>query len=210
MPPMSPTGSTAHIPELEGVSDSRQRILIVAIDLFNSQGFGGTGVREIADIAQMNVASIYHYFPSKEAILFAIIEDTYRAVYEPARSLVQEPHPAEVLIALTRHHIILHCDKAKAAAVSDRELGSLKMPTHRRALELRDSYEKLWDDLLRKGEKDGLFRIEDVELVRIAILTMCSQVAAWYRPTGRVSADELARFYAKLVLRLVAYRQPPG
>lgn len=204
---MSATGSTA-IPELEGVSDSRERILIVAVDLFNSQGFGGTGVREIADLANMNVASIYHYFSSKEAILFAIIEDVYRAVYETARSLVEEPDPAEVLVALTRHHIVVHCEKAKAAGVSDRELGSLKMPTRRRVLELRDSYEKLWDDLLRRGGDEGLFRIEDVELVRIAIITMCSQVAAWYRPTGRVSADDLAAFYARLVLRLVGYRRP--
>lgn len=206
---MATDRASPEAPALEGVTDSRERILIVAVDLFNSQGFGGTGVREIAEIAQMNVASIYHYFRSKEAILFAIIEDVYRAVYEPGRELVEGADSAGALIALTRHHILVHCEKATSAAVSDRELGSLKMPTRRRAVQLRDSYERLWDDLLREGENEGVFRIEDVELVRIAILTMCSQVAAWYRPNGRVSPEELARFYTRLVLRLVAYRPAP-
>lgn len=197
----------APVVSLEGITDARERVLRVAIELFSSQGFGGTSVREIADLATINVASIYHYFPSKEDLLFKIIEDNSLAVYEPARRLVEKnDDPARALVAITRHHICVHCERAAEAAVSDRELGSLGPEARGRALELRDLYEKLWDDLLRRGQSLGVFHLEDVELVRMAALTMCSQVSAWYRPGGRVTAQQTAHVYARLVLRLVAYR----
>ncbi|MFN8215603.1 MAG: TetR/AcrR family transcriptional regulator [Solirubrobacterales bacterium] len=189
------------------MTSARERILRVSIERFSSQGFGGTGVREIADLATLNVASIYHHFPSKEEILLAIIEETFIAAHEPAKRIVEETtDPARALVALTKHHIAVHCERAAETAISDRELGSLTPEGRRRALELRDAYEKLWDDLLRLGQNRGVFHIEDVELVRIAVLTMCSQVATWYRPEGRVTVDQIANLYARLVLRLVAYR----
>lgn len=178
-----------------------------AVQLFARKGFGNTGVREIADLATMNVASIYHHFSSKEELLFAIVEESFRATYEPARRIVNEtPEPARALALVTRHHIEVHCEHAAETIVSDGELGSLSGPGRERALALRDSYEQLWDELLRRGQEQGVFRLDDLELVRIAVLTMCSQVAAWYRPTGRVEVDRIASVYTRLVLRMVAYR----
>lgn len=194
---------------LEGITDARERVLRVAIELFSRQGFGGTGVREIADLATINVASIYHYFPSKEDLLFRIIDDNFLAVYEPARRIVESTDdPARALVAIVKHHILVHCERSAEAAISDRELGSLGAESRRRVLESRDLYEKLWDDLLRSGQNSGVFHLEDVELVRMAALTMCSQVATWYRPGGRVTVQQIAHVYARLVLRLVAYRRP--
>jgi AcrR family transcriptional regulator len=192
---------------------TRERIRAVAVDLFHQQGYGGTGLREIADLASVNVASIYHHFRSKEDLLLAIIVETCRATYEPAkRQLEAAPDPAAALVALTRHHIEFHCNRAAEAAITDRELGALRMPARREALALRDAYEQLWGTVLREGEEAGLFTVDDHELVRIAALSLCSQVAAWYRPGGRLTVPEIATIYARLVLRLVGYRprRAPG
>ena len=39
-----------------------------AVAIFARQGLAGTSVRDIARLARIRVSSLYHYFPSKEAL----------------------------------------------------------------------------------------------------------------------------------------------
>lgn len=59
--------------------DKKLRILEEAEQLFASQGFSGTSVREIAKAADVNVAMISYYFGSKEQLLMEIFR--YRSDY---------------------------------------------------------------------------------------------------------------------------------
>jgi AcrR family transcriptional regulator len=55
--------------------DKRAQILAVAEQLFADNGFDGTSVRDIAQLANVNLAMISYYFGSKEKLLEALIED---------------------------------------------------------------------------------------------------------------------------------------
>ncbi len=53
-------------------SDTRQRILDVALDLFIEQGFDGTSLRQIAEQLGVTKAALYYHFESKDDILMAL------------------------------------------------------------------------------------------------------------------------------------------
>jgi AcrR family transcriptional regulator len=53
----------------------RQHILAVALSLMSQQGVDGTSMRELASAAGLNVASLYHYFPSKRDLLVAVLRE---------------------------------------------------------------------------------------------------------------------------------------
>jgi AcrR family transcriptional regulator len=55
--------------------DKRAHILAVAEQLFADNGFDGTSVRDIAQLANVNLAMVSYYFGSKEKLLEALIED---------------------------------------------------------------------------------------------------------------------------------------
>src|SRR3982750_722648 len=55
--------------------DKRAHILTVAEQLIAEKGFDGTSVRDIAQLANVNLAMISYYFGSKEKLLEALIED---------------------------------------------------------------------------------------------------------------------------------------
>lgn len=55
-------------------SDKREHILNVAEELFAEKGFDGTSVRDIAQLAGVNLAMISYYFGSKEKLLESLIE----------------------------------------------------------------------------------------------------------------------------------------
>jgi AcrR family transcriptional regulator len=64
--------ATAPSPQPDAKSDTRQRILSVALDLFTEQGYDGTSLREIAEQLGVTKAAIYYHFESKEDILMAL------------------------------------------------------------------------------------------------------------------------------------------
>ncbi len=59
---------------MEPQATTRDRILAAALDLFSTNGYADSSIREIAKYAGITVASIYNYFDSKEEILHEILE----------------------------------------------------------------------------------------------------------------------------------------
>src|SRR5688572_31232107 len=55
--------------------DTRQRIQDVALELFASQGYEKTSLREIAERLQVTKAALYYHFKTKEDILVSLFSD---------------------------------------------------------------------------------------------------------------------------------------
>lgn len=53
----------------------RERILDTALDLMAARGASATSMRTLATACGLHVAALYHYFPSKDALLRAVIEE---------------------------------------------------------------------------------------------------------------------------------------
>src|SRR5262245_48717054 len=53
----------------------RARILATALTLMSAQGFAGTSMRNLATACELNVATLYHYFPSKADLLRALVKE---------------------------------------------------------------------------------------------------------------------------------------
>jgi AcrR family transcriptional regulator len=75
----TPARSTAQTVDAEGVKPptrgQRQHILDTALRLMAQRGVDGTSMRDLASAAGLNVASLYHYFPSKRDLLVAVLEE---------------------------------------------------------------------------------------------------------------------------------------
>lgn len=66
---------TTAVPPAPSRGGQREHILDVALALMAEKGASGTSMRALAGACELNVAAIYHYFPSKEALLRAVIEE---------------------------------------------------------------------------------------------------------------------------------------
>lgn len=53
----------------------RDRILDTALDLMAEHGASATSMRRLATACNLNVAALYHYFPSKAELLRSVIEE---------------------------------------------------------------------------------------------------------------------------------------
>ena len=61
-------------PSSDPILDTRARLVETARDLFLRQGYHNTGVKQILRAADANSGSLYHYFPTKEDLLLAVLD----------------------------------------------------------------------------------------------------------------------------------------
>jgi AcrR family transcriptional regulator len=89
LPPISSPSEVTHRPAGE---ERRRQIIDEAIRCFAAKGFRGTTIRELAGGVGLTEAALYRYFPSKEALYQAIIDekiaapDPIHALEEAARA----------------------------------------------------------------------------------------------------------------------------
>jgi AcrR family transcriptional regulator len=81
---------------------SRDRIIEHALQLFGQHGFDGTTIRMIAEAAGISQGLIYRYFPSKEALLRAIFEQSMSDVRASFAAAEAGGGPSEQLERLIR------------------------------------------------------------------------------------------------------------
>src|SRR3990172_10829218 len=62
---------------------SRAQILEAALKLYSHQGYRGTSIREVAELAGVSTGNVYHQFPDKEAIFNALLDEYWRAIAAP-------------------------------------------------------------------------------------------------------------------------------
>lgn len=90
VPPLSPVRADASPPP--GGDDealpTRQRLLGCALPLFAAKGYGNTSIREIADAAHTNVASISYHFGDKAGLYRAVFFEPLGRVEEDIASFV--------------------------------------------------------------------------------------------------------------------------
>ena len=55
-------------------TETKRRILNTAFRLFHEQGYNATSISTILREAEINSGSLYHFFPSKEALLCGVLE----------------------------------------------------------------------------------------------------------------------------------------
>lgn len=64
------------------MDSTRDRLVFTALRLFSEKGYGSTSVADILKEAGANSGSLYHFFPTKQDLLLAVL-DTYRTGIEP-------------------------------------------------------------------------------------------------------------------------------
>ena len=121
---------------------TRERIRAEAAALFRRKGFNGTSMAELAVEVGITKSSLYHHFPSKQALLSEIIELTVNRVAPLVQAVADSELPIEERLcrAVAIHAVeAIHDQDAVACFIEEgRYLApDLHGPPRRRARRLR-------------------------------------------------------------------------
>lgn len=174
-----------------------------AVGLFATKGFAATGIRELGAEVGINSATLYHYVGNKEALLALIIRSCLSELAEAGfRAMRRSADPVVQLAGLVSSHVGITAVNQLTARVAEYEMRALTETNRAELQAMRDSYEMLFGQVLERGQRVGSFDIEDLTLCRLAILEMCTGVAHWYRPGGRLSLNGVQEYFVGAACRL--------
>lgn len=184
---------------------SQELILTAALESFVERGYHGTTIRQVATRAGVSVPGLYHHFSSKVALLERLIDDTMDDLIElTERALAAAPDdPVARFAAAVVAHVRFHCDRPEESFVGNTELRSLTAVGRRRIVGKRDRQQRMFDQAVEDGVDAGVFTTSAPLEASRAIVTMCTAVASWYRPSGALEADEIVATYRDLALSTV-------
>jgi Transcriptional regulator len=178
----------------------RENILDAAVKLFAAYGYNAAPLRDIARIAGIQAASIYHHYPNKQALLVEIMETNMRRLNESMEYILRSiDDPLQRLTEAIANHIRLHTIYKDEFFIVDTEIRALEGENRTFILSLRDTYEVLVQELLQDGMERGIFRVCDVKVVSYAMIAMCTEVATWFHPEGRLSVQQVISMYCQLI-----------
>ena len=178
----------------------RENVRAAAVQLFAEYGYHAAPLRNIARMAGIQAASIYYHYANKEALLVEIMETHMQQLNANLERIVREQSdPQKRLYDAIANHIRLHTSYKAEFFIIDTEIRALEGDHRRYILSLRDRYEFLLQELLRDGMERGVFRQSDVKVSSYAIIAMCTEVATWFRPNGRLSVQQVIDLYSQMI-----------
>lgn len=193
------------LPEAAAQRGSRVVILDAGLSLFAERGYSGTSVRDIAATANVQPATMYAYFPSKEHVLAELVRIGHEEHHRRMRAALLEtqPSPREQLAAIVRSHVVMHAEYPMLAVVANAELHALSPASAAPSLALRQQSELLLLEIVERGIQLGAFKVEQPWLAVAAIAAMGLRVANWYTPEFSMSAEAVAEAYVEFAWRVV-------
>lgn len=179
--------------------ERREQILTIAGHLFSQQGYHATSMRELAKHLNLQGGSLYAHITSKEELLLEVVRQAAERFLKVLEGLKGDP--VAKLKGLVRGHLEVIAQELPRATVFFHEWKHLSPPLLEEAKALRRRYERGVQAVIQEGMEQGVFRVENLRLATLFVLSALNWTYQWYRPEGPLSLEEVSEAYAALILR---------
>jgi AcrR family transcriptional regulator len=179
----------------------RVSILRAAARVFRRLGVSATGMREIAEEADLSPGNLYYYFSGKDEILLYCQERTLERLAASVKAARAIPSSwAGRLRSVLSGHVHCMLDELEGAT-AHLEVEALPEAMRAGVVQKRDAYERAVRALVAEGVKTGEFAAADPALVTRAMLGAVNWTARWYRRDGAQSAGQIADSLSDYLVR---------
>jgi AcrR family transcriptional regulator len=194
------------------VAAVQSRLLDAAVSLFAEKGFDATSVQEIVERAAVTKGAMYHYFKSKDDLLYEIYHGLIsRQLADLDRIVAAGLSPADTVRAVIVDLVETTTARLAEAAVFAQEMHKLADEPMAALRGQRRRYHEGLRDVVANGQAAGAFAaVASAETVTLIVFGIVNQLPQWYRPDGPKTPRQLADEIADFVLAAQAPVSPPA
>src|SRR2546430_10955768 len=161
------------------------QVLESATRLFTEKGYEAASVRDLAAELEIRPSSLYHHFPGKQHILFAIclrMQTDFNAEVMP--ELIASRPPDLAIASAVRRHVLFGHRRKGEVLVNIRERRSLPVEQLAQVNGLRREYRDTMARVIEAGCRQGAFWVGGPKLAAVAIVDMINGLPHWFKPRG--------------------------
>ncbi|MGW1681351.1 TetR/AcrR family transcriptional regulator [Saccharopolyspora sp. NPDC002376] len=179
-----------------------QRLLSVATKLFAEQGYELTSVQQIVDAAGVTKGAMYHYFGSKDDLLYEIYARVLRVQHARMESAADSDSPVQERL----HAVAADVVATTAANLDDTKIffRSMHLLHADKQAEVRGErrrYHERVCELIEEGQRDGVFRTDkSPDLVVDFFFGAVHHLSSWFRQDGELTGEDVGEQFADLLL----------
>ena len=179
--------------------DKKKIILDKAAALIARKGFDVATMMEVAQACGTSKSHLYHYFPSKEDLLYAIVREHIARQVEDLKRLVAQPLPAEQRFEQFVDSFVQGAARSRNEHLMlMNDLKYLPKPQLGEIRRMEVEMTELMEELLREINP-GLMTKERLQKpYALLLFGMMIWTFSWYERTGSITPGELARRIADL------------
>jgi AcrR family transcriptional regulator len=180
----------------------KERLLRVATRLFARHGFEGTSVQDIVDAAGVTKGAMYHYYGSKDDLLYEVYHQLLTMQMSRLTDIVKGTGTAEERLRAAAIDVV----ESSLANLDDmivffRSLHMLPGDRQTQVRAERRAYHDQFRGLVEEGMAAGTFRTEvSADVVVHYFLSTVNQLGSWFRPDGPLTPRMVGEQYADLLL----------
>jgi AcrR family transcriptional regulator len=181
--------------------DKQREITARAAELFTRQGYHNTSMAELAKACGSSKARLYHYYPSKEALLYQMLSDFIKQVYSASQQALESSAvPQDALRARaralmelsTKHHDLYPLLFNELDALPPRQRDQIR--AHERKLVTQVTA------LLAKVRPDLVTKPHHSTPLAMIFLGAVNWTYHWFAGGGRLTAEEFADLVTDIML----------
>ncbi len=186
--------------------DTRETIRAVALELFSTKGFEQTSLREIAERVGLTKASLYYHYPSKQALLLAVLEPVitgWRSVVDETARLERSPDGVRSVV---ERCLDVFLRNRSVAGIFERDAAGVAVVLG-----------SMWDDVVDLGKRlvawlAGPSPTAADRLRAIAAMEVLGAVlsSATYQEDGEFTDDEMRAVFAQAAMDVLGPTVEPA
>jgi AcrR family transcriptional regulator len=191
-------GTTTRTPTSDGREsyDTRlSRILGAATTVIAREGYQRASMRAVSRASEVSLAGLYHYFASKEQMLFLIQFRTFSSLLGNLREKLHGVRvPIEQLRVMIRAHVAYFAANIAALKVCSHELDMLSGDAYRQTRAIRQEYYTQTLEIIEAVLKTGApASAHDAHVATMSLFGTLNWLYRWYDPKKGPSPNALAK-----------------
>lgn len=174
------------------------------VQLFAFKGFGRVGMRELATCFGISAGSVYYHYPSKQHLLFDLIEEFQDAALNAISCIEQKKlNVREKIQELIRAHLDLHQEFPLRHGLMEREFFCLNIDHQEIVNVKRIQYEHKLISYLKLSEKPGDPQAEIIATIISKLLNNAKDWVERDNPNEQKRSEILNRFLTDSISHLL-------
>jgi TetR/AcrR family transcriptional regulator, cholesterol catabolism regulator len=184
-----------------------EQILDHATEVFCEKGYEGASMRDLSRAAGMSLAGLYHYFGSKERLLYLIQKHTFSTIVEELKKrLAAVTDPEQRIRIFIQNHLEYFMANQSGLKVLSHEDEALKNGFGSELAAIKREYYRICLGLMEDLKRERHLEFNSRTAV-MSLFGMINWIYTWYNPRVDGNAEELAHEMGTVFLNGVTSRQ---
>ncbi len=177
----------------------QEQLFNTAASLFAEKGYHGTSISDLAQAMGMRKGSLYHYFKSKEELLFRLLDEYItEALTEIETICALEVTPTEKLRQFMLFYSSFYAGDRDRLVLLINDIDKLGESYRLQVIEKERRYYRALTGIFSQLQAGGIMKPMPQSVAAFAFFGMVHYTCKWFHKDGAITAEELSEMFLEI------------